>query len=492
PTTTETLLDNQTTATTQNYTIDVGARVDYTKPIGTYTNTYSLITVANPVAYAIEYWDVTETYDATTKKMIFQQVATPQASATNTTSSVVLNPDNTPTRNTYTFAGWCYNPNHTVDPSVNDMVVFQNNQYYNPGMLCADGTIYHAGDTLLIDPTVDNTNIKLYAMWTPTTFDQAFAAAGKSKATESGLQYYKMQDITSAICSAVSYNQTTILVDYRINIQNAGTTTSGQKAGTAYHVGRLQDGECWMLDNLDLNLNNQNVVNALTTSNTHVNSASITALKNGGGTDSNGRAQGALTYTNWDTSHNYSKPLVNRSGTCNTTTTTTASPCTYSGNYTNTTVLSTKTGVVTQGVGDGKIGSYYNYCAASAGSYCYSSSAGTGDATYDICPYRWKLPKGGPNTGADSVAGLINAITTISTTPQDSTKAVSVQGMLSMPFSGSFVDAEGLEQGNAGRFWTSSITDQTSGMYAARITAAVAGTPRQTRTHGYTLRCIAQ
>ena len=44
-----------------------------------------------------------------------------------------------------------------------------------------------------------------------------------------------------------------------------------------------------------------------------------------------------------------------------------------------------------------KLGASYNLCAASAGSYCYSSSAapdksGEQDYNYDICPYNWRVP----------------------------------------------------------------------------------------------------
>lgn len=45
------------------------------------------------------------------------------------------------------------------------------------------------------------------------------------------------------------------------------------------------------------------------------------------------------------------------------------------------------------GSGSGKIGVYYNYCAASAGTICVSSNSS--NASQDICPKNWRLPTGG-------------------------------------------------------------------------------------------------
>ena len=38
-----------------------------------------------------------------------------------------------------------------------------------------------------------------------------------------------------------------------------------------------------------------------------------------------------------------------------------------------------------------KYGVYYNYCAATVGTYCQASGSGTGNATKDICPAGWRL-----------------------------------------------------------------------------------------------------
>ena len=52
-------------------------------------------------------------------------------------------------------------------------------------------------------------------------------------------------------------------------------------------------------------------------------------------------------------------------------------------------------GAPADGAGSNKVGVYYNYCAASAGSYCYDESKGTGNASYDLCPAGWRMPTSG-------------------------------------------------------------------------------------------------
>ena len=81
------------------------------------------------------------------------------------------------------------------------------------------------------------------------SFDDAFDIAGKDKVTITDSttgepkSYYKMQDMTSNICSLVGlYNEDseTELIDIRDN--------------TIYYVAKLEDNKCWMTENLQLDL----------------------------------------------------------------------------------------------------------------------------------------------------------------------------------------------------------------------------------------------
>ena len=51
--------------------------------------------------------------------------------------------------------------------------------------------------------------------------------------------------------------------------------------------------------------------------------------------------------------------------------------------------------------GLGKIGVYYNYCAASAGTVCAVSN--TINASVDVCPKGWRMPTGGPGGEYESL-----------------------------------------------------------------------------------------
>ena len=75
---------------------------------------------------------------------------------------------------------------------------------------------------------------------TVTSFNSAMASAGKSKVSVNNEEYYKMQDMTPEICSNVSTDETTRLVDVRDN--------------KVYWILKGRDENCWMTQNLDHNI----------------------------------------------------------------------------------------------------------------------------------------------------------------------------------------------------------------------------------------------
>ena len=119
-----------------------------------------------------------------------------------------------PSREGSTFLGWSENPNATVGD-------------YQPG-----------------SNFVATDRHTLYAIWSNTHnyFDDAFEAAGKTKTNG----YYAMQDMTEEICAAVPKKVSefeaneTQLIDLRDN--------------KIYFVSKLQDGKCWMTQNLNFSL----------------------------------------------------------------------------------------------------------------------------------------------------------------------------------------------------------------------------------------------
>lgn len=299
-----------TTGTSDSFTLGVGARVDYTKPVGTYTNTFVLTAVANNITYAINYLD--NTGDTIT------DLPAAEGSSNITASSFTLSTTE-PQRTGYDFIGWC-------DGTVTHVA---------SGTDTCAGTTYQAGDTYTftnISSTSTNT-ASLYAMW--------------KKGAEA------LQNWTG--CSAMSVGDTVTLIDSRDNEQ--------------YLVGKLADGNCWTLENLRLDISDATVQTKLDSTTTNATDTTLGYLKNGGGSSpypANGVVAAGGSY--WSVSYN--NPYINN-------------------DYRNTVQSASGSAPA------GKIGIYYNYCAASAGSYCYAYGVGTGNASEDICPAGWHIPTAG-------------------------------------------------------------------------------------------------
>ncbi|MDO4526698.1 MAG: hypothetical protein Q4B87_01250, partial [Candidatus Saccharibacteria bacterium] len=139
-----------------NYTIALGANIDYTKSAGTYTNTFILTAVANNVAYTINYKD--NTSDSSVSNLPSTESASEATASSFTLSSTV------PTRTGYTFNEWC------------DGTVTHN----ATGNDTCSGNTYSAGSTYsFASPSSTSTNVaNLYAMWNVKTYSLAITFAG--------------------------------------------------------------------------------------------------------------------------------------------------------------------------------------------------------------------------------------------------------------------------------------------------------------------------
>ena len=259
-----------------------------------------------------------------------------------------------------------------------------------------------------------------------------------------------------------------------INSSNKSTVLSSLTEGEAYYVrdsrdeepycvSKLKDGNLWMLDNLRLDLTNSTPMAALTTSNTNATETSLTSLRSGNRAEGNQYADGAFVAA-WDSEHianYYNRASVN--------------------------AASKNTAVESYGLGSGKAGVYYNYCAASAGSYCYNSKAAPTDtnATQDICPAGWRMPTG-------NTSGEYGALLTAYTNNETATDTGSLQYALSTPLSGSFVNGSADYQSSRGYFWSSTRNDG-SNMYLPWITKyRVSPQINIYRGYGISVRCLLQ
>ena len=277
----------------------------------------------------------------------------------------------------------------------------------------AGGIMYQPGSSWTISQTGTN-NLHLYAMW--------------------GGNPLAMQTWSSEQCDSMQVDDVITLIDTRDNQR--------------YRISKLADDNCWMLDNLRLDPTAVSL--ATLKGKTNASDTTLEYFKDGGGS-SPYPATGVN--ATWDSSSDdkYNQPKVVTT-------------------YKDTTTTS-------YGAGSGKIGVYYNFCAASAGSYCYAQVTGTGNATEDLCPAGWRMPTGGDSGEYDIlfeeyyeyVDAFLEALST--------------------PLSGNFFGGSAFGQGTTGIFWSSTRNDVRS-MYDLAVGSDVNPAGNRYRSYGLSMRCL--
>ena len=309
-----TLAINHIATNGDSTTMRFAAKINYNQIAGSYQNTLVFTAVATYAAYTINYYDGINNTSG-------NEIAT-QTNAYNTSATIPINPGVTPTRTTYSFLGWC------------DQIPTADANNYFPATVCPTGHSHQTGAILTIDPNQYSTDINLYAYWDPTTFDEAYQIAGKSK--PSGSSYYSMQDMASSICANVTDRQTGTLRDVR-----------DTKNYTVAKIGAY----CSMTQNL--NFTGTTINNTTTDINT---TKSITWNDLTTASSNTGACYGGVVTSGG-----------NKIGS--------------GGGYTN--FCYHNSGNTTTGV-------WYNYAAATAGNI--SGVSNTSAAQYSICPKNWTLP----------------------------------------------------------------------------------------------------
>ena len=200
PSTAGSTLDVTTAANVSSpnsYTLAIGARVDSSVKMGSYTNTYNVIMVANAIPYSI-------TYNGGVVTNMPTDVA-----GTSQTTTVAID-SKVPVRSGYNFLGWCAG---TVTNS--------------GGTDTCSGTVYNSnggGTNMIYTISGDSANaLTLTAMW---------------------------QEQPKTIANATTMQEVSSCPD---------TLTTGQvyslkdsRDEQSYNVAKLADGKCWMTTNLNL------------------------------------------------------------------------------------------------------------------------------------------------------------------------------------------------------------------------------------------------
>ncbi|MBQ6149739.1 hypothetical protein IJI86_02080 [Candidatus Saccharibacteria bacterium] len=245
-----------------------------------------------------------------------------------------------------------------------------------------------------------------------------------------------IQDLNPALCTTAPMT----VVDKRDNEE--------------YTIAKLADGNCWLLENLRLDISDPSVQAKLTSATTNATDETLNYLKNGGGS-SPYPANGVIAKT--------------------------ASSGSWPNDYANPYIATQYRDTIQPASGSssaGKIGIYYNYCAASAGSYCYAADASSGDASQDICPAGWHLPTGG-------ASGQYQALYTAY-----SSNVANFEAALSTPLSGYFHSGAAYGQGAYGYFWSSTRLNGSRMYYLIVDASAVNPQISNYRDFGFSVRCV--
>lgn len=295
-----------------------------------------------------------------------------------------------------------------------------------------------------------------------------------------------MQQMTHDICNEATSGNSKQLKD--------------ERDGKYYWVSKLADGNCWMTQNLALDLSTNpadndadtNVIKTLTDADTDLNSKtswtptsktystvnSSTILANNTGQRSWNLGSYYIKNPNSDTSCGSAK---NSLANCTSYFSILVSP-TSADNSTNAHYLT---------------GDYYQWNAATAGS---GETIKNGQAQDSICPKSWKLPTSG-SVATDSFGGLLNAYSI----PTGSGNKANIEKLVVSPFyfvKGGYVDQTTsnlfTSAGTIVNYWSSTLlgnvnTADVFQINSSQILPSVSGysfTPL--RQYGYHIRCVAR
>ena len=290
--------------------------------------------------------------------------------------------------------------------------------------------------------TLSGTTIDLYRSL---TFDEAYTKANK---TQTG-GYYSQQDLDKNICRTVAMGQNSTVKDIRDN--------------NTYMIGRLKDGNCWMLDNLALDPTNATTAANMNASNTNATAAAISNLLNGGSSTTGWSSIAVADLDSGFTS--YTAPMIN--------------------NASKDTLVTSYGPASTNG--QSRVGIYYNYCAASAGTYCYEDEQGVDvprtliDAPQDLCPANWRMPTGGGPGEYYALAQKYGS---------DATNTNSLQYNLSTPLSGVYNYSSAGYQDSRGYWWSSTYYGANDMYQLAVASTNVNLFAQGGRRYGSSMRCL--
>ena len=281
------------------------------------------------------------------------------------------------------------------------------------------------------------------------TLSKAYVNAGKTKVNG----YYTLQDMTPEICNA------TEILDEGSQMQAIDT-----RDNKVYWITKLQDGKCWMTQNLDHDIDS---TKTYTPADTDI-PANWTPDKSTYPTST----------TTWDTSTNgYNIQQSYDPGNKIWDGVTTSSSGTTIDN-------------MTQGTNQhDHLGNYYNWTAAVAMNNTSAYTADSADVNQSICPKGWMLPKSGDITTAGSFQNLVNQYNWAS---YSMTNPYMWSAPLYFPLAGYWNGSSNNVAFN-GSFWSSVVNLSSFAYYMYGLySGAVSPSTANNRHWGFSVRCVSR
>ena len=326
-------------------------------------------------------------------------------------------------------------------------------------------------NTTMSGAYTDVVTISLIANPTPTSFNQAYALAGKTKSQAvDNHYYYTMQDMNKSICDLTANEQQTTLVDIR-----------DSKTYTIFKS-KAPDSKCWMNQNLDLDLSSST---PLTNVNTDLNSVNSWTPERGTVAPED---LGSAAWT-WADNNPYSYDPGNKYYyTSNSTIDDTGYSSIENCIAANPTATDCKYY---------HAGNHYNWSAAVASNDTSAHTAQYDKAPNSICPRGWRLPQGPTSIDHHSDFEYLLAAHNIKNAGSstnyltDGFNKVRTNPLYFVR-SGATYDYSQKELGFAGHYWTSTIDSSQYAYSLSFYTTSITGQRAVSqRWLEFAVRCLA-
>ncbi|MBR2725795.1 hypothetical protein IKE87_00790, partial [Candidatus Saccharibacteria bacterium] len=410
-----------------DYTLALASRISPNMSLDSYGQTFVLAATGNGYDYHIGYTD--------------DQQTLPADQYGNTQSSTITLSSVTPTKDGWVFKGWC----STTTTS---------------GGTACPGITYQPGATITLDGTTGN-DMNLHAIWAKgyNTFADAFAGAGKTDSDKTN-GYFRMQDMTSAICDSVVIGSPATTGDIAKN------TLIDTRNNKTYLVAKYADGHCWMRENLNLTLTADSAIDAYNfeTGNIFSYTPDNSTQEDTGTAWAQDASDGTRSFKRDEDLCIGGMDIATSGGT--------GATCDANKPYE-------------------RIGVLYNWAAATAQTGAQAAAAGSSGETEvktSICPKGWRLPA---NSGDYSFSTLMGAYS-LPTTNQSQGYSGQLQNPLNFNRPGYYYWSNGAldSRGPYGYFWSSVGYSSTSAHFLGFGSSSSSPQSGYSKGHGFSVRCV--